>query len=86
MSKPCEKKLLHVHIPMWLNPIAAKMMLEWRDPSNLKLHKVLNETVLSSRRKLNFTVEILSNFVLMKKLTFSAIRTIQNSPIRSKLN
>jgi len=66
--------------------MAAKMMLDWRDPSNLKLHKVLNEIVLSSRRKFNFTVEILSNFVLMKKLAFSAIRTIQNSPIRSKLN
>jgi hypothetical protein len=70
---------------MWLNPIAAKMMLDWRDPSNLKLHKVSNETVLSLRRKFNFTVEILSNFILMKKLTFSAIRTIQNSPIRLKL-
>ncbi len=71
---------------MWPNPIAAKMMLDWRDPSNLKLHKVLNKTVLSSRRKVNFTVEILSNFVLMKNLAFSAIRTIQNSPIRCKLN
>ncbi len=77
---------MHVHTPMWLNPIVAKTMLDWRDPSNLKLHKVLNETVLSSRRKFNFTVEILSNFVLMPKLTLSANRTIQNSTIRSKLN
>jgi len=71
---------------MRLNSIVAKMILDWRDPSNLKLHKVLNETVLSSKRKFNFTVEILSNFVLIEKLTFSAIHTIQNSPIRSKLN
>jgi len=52
---------------MRLNPIAAKMVLDWRDPSNLQLHKVFNETVLHFRRKVNFTIEILSNFALMKK-------------------
>jgi hypothetical protein len=57
----------------WLRPnsIVAKLVLNGRDPSNLKLHQVLNETVLNSRRKLNCTTGILDIFALLHFLCYS---------------
>ncbi len=49
------------------NRIVKKMVLDRRDPSNLKPQKVLNETVVNLRRKFYFLVDILGNFTLMKK-------------------